>query len=111
MGKTPIKYAFIDTVHESIEINWKVDPTRSAPTPLLGLPNPLSLNEKEKSRKNVSLKSIHGEIRADITLINDGHKTNQEPPLGERGQTVVQISSVHRAITTNIVRTFILSLQ
>ncbi len=94
MAKTPIKYGSITTVHESIEVDWKVDPTRSLPTPLLGLPNSLSLNENEKSRQNVSLKSIHGEIRADITLINDEHKTtDQVPPLGEREQTVVQISS------------------
>lgn len=104
LAKTPIEYASITTVHESIEVKWKIDPTRSVPTP-----HP---NENEKPRKNVSLKSIHGEIYADITLVNDAYKTGQVPSLGvERERTVIQISSVHRAITTKIVRFLIYSTR
>jgi len=90
-------YVSITRTHDSVKETLIIDPSLFVP---LFLRPQLSLGETEETRKNLRLESTHGNVSADITLVEN---TNTEThSLKKNNRATMVMRSTHGGITAKI---------
>ena len=93
-----VNYVSITRVHGSLKETLIIDPSLFIP-PFLR--PPLTSGETEETRKNLRLESTHGNINADVTLVEN---TNTEIYSSQRNNRVKMLMhSSHGGISAKIV--------
>lgn len=91
-------YVSITRTHSSVKETLIIDPSLFIP-PFLR--PPLTSGETEETRRNLTLESTHGNVNADITLVEN---TNTETHSSQRNNRVKMLMrSIHGGITAKIV--------
>jgi len=100
----PTNYLHLFNDNSSIKGEYVIDPGMTIPTSLLP---PLSSEESEADRKNLSLHSTHGSVNADIWLLgaraaqpSDSKKSTQRTTLdvgSDNGSVTARVHTIHGA--------------